>query len=230
MYYTVYKTTNLLNGKIYIGLHETEDINDTYLGSGILLKKSIAKYGYQNFKKEILFIFDNKTDMINKEKELVNEEFIKRRDTYNLSKGGFGLSTLSDASKRKAIKKMKVSLQKLDLTVRSKKRIKTQLSNDPECFTKIGEKSSKTQRNNYKNGYINPNQRLDDVIIKNNNGGVVYVCKRIELDDLCKQNGLPIRVIIKSLQQGGKPLYTEQGPRKEQYLMYKGWSATYKVS
>lgn len=230
MYYTVYKTTNLLNGKIYIGLHETEDINDTYLGSGILLKKSIAKYGYRNFKKEILFVFDNKTDMINKEKELVNEEFIKRRDTYNLSKGGFGLSTLSDASKRNAIKKMTASLQKLDLTVRSKKRIKTQLSNDPECFTKIGEKSSKTQQNNYKNGYINPNQRLDDVIIKNNNGEVVYVCKRIELETLCKQHGLPIRVLIKSLQQGGKPLYTEQRPMKDKYLIYKGWSATYSVS
>ena len=70
MFYTVYKTTNLLNNKIYIGLHETEDLNDSYLGSGILLKQAIKKYGSNNFKKEILFVYDNKIEMINKEKEL----------------------------------------------------------------------------------------------------------------------------------------------------------------
>ena len=59
MFYTVYKTTNLLNNKIYIGLHETEDLNDSYLGSGILLKQAIKKYGSNNFKKEIVVIESN---------------------------------------------------------------------------------------------------------------------------------------------------------------------------
>ena len=41
--YTVYKTTNLINGSIYIGVHKTSNINDTYIGSGKLLKSAIKK-------------------------------------------------------------------------------------------------------------------------------------------------------------------------------------------
>ena len=82
-HYLVYKTTCLLNGKVYIGQHQTYDINDNYLGSGRDLKEDIRKFGAENFKREILFDFDNFTDMDNKEKELVSEEFVKREDTYN---------------------------------------------------------------------------------------------------------------------------------------------------
>lgn len=66
-YFTIYKTTNLCNGKYYIGQHRTNNVNDDYLGSGIILKDAIKKYGKNNFKKEILFIFDNEYDM-NKKK------------------------------------------------------------------------------------------------------------------------------------------------------------------
>jgi len=89
-YFTVYKTTNLLNDKTYIGIHETYDLNDDYLGSGKYLKSAVNKYGPENFKREWLFIFDNKEDQLNKEKELVTEEFCSRDDTYNICVGGFG--------------------------------------------------------------------------------------------------------------------------------------------
>lgn len=87
-HYLVYKTTCLLNGKIYIGQHQTYDPNDNYLGSGIELNEDIDKFGRENFKREILFDFDNIEDMDNKEKELVTEEFIARPDTYNMRIGG----------------------------------------------------------------------------------------------------------------------------------------------
>ena len=90
MYFTVYKTTNLVNGKIYIGKHITEDPNDRYLGSGHLFYKAVRKYGVKNFKKEVLFIFDNEEEMLDKERELVNEEFIKDDSNYNLIVGGTG--------------------------------------------------------------------------------------------------------------------------------------------
>ena len=86
--YTIYKITNITNGKIYIGSHITTNLDDGYMGSGSNIKLDIKKYGLANFKKDILFVFENKEDMINKEIEIVNEEFIEREDTYNIIKGG----------------------------------------------------------------------------------------------------------------------------------------------
>jgi hypothetical protein len=89
--YYIYKTTNLVNGKIYIGYHASDNIEkDTYLGSGHLLKRAIEKHGKKNFKREILFEFDSQEEATTKEREIVNEEFIEREDTYNLCLGGFG--------------------------------------------------------------------------------------------------------------------------------------------
>lgn len=89
-YYLVYKTTNLVNGKIYIGKHETDNLDDGYLGSGILIRRAIEKYGKENFKREILFECSTREEMNAKEAELVNEEFLKRDDIYNLKQGGEG--------------------------------------------------------------------------------------------------------------------------------------------
>lgn len=90
MFYTIYKTTNLINGKIYIGKHETLDANDDYMGSGKNIKRALAKYGIENFKKEILFIFGNEEEMDFKEAELVTKEFVLEDTNYNICPGGQG--------------------------------------------------------------------------------------------------------------------------------------------
>jgi hypothetical protein len=90
MFYTIYKTTNKINGKIYIGKHQTKDLNDGYMGSGKHLKRAIAKYGIENFKREILFQFGTEAEMNAKEAELVTEDFCLREDTYNICAGGKG--------------------------------------------------------------------------------------------------------------------------------------------
>ena len=90
MFYIIYKVTNIANGKIYIGKHETVNIADSYLGSGIALKRAIKKYGKESFKKEILHVFKTAQEMDDKERELVTEEFVARKDTYNMGIGGEG--------------------------------------------------------------------------------------------------------------------------------------------
>jgi hypothetical protein len=89
-HYTLYEITNILNGNIYVGMHVTNDLDDGYMGSSNILNRAIEKYGISNFKKEYIYIFDNKDDMIKAESELVNEEFISRFDTYNIKLVGSG--------------------------------------------------------------------------------------------------------------------------------------------
>lgn len=92
--YLVYKITNRFNGKIYIGCHSTLNKNDRYMGSGVEIKEALKKEGRKSFVKEILFEFDNKEEMLLKEKELVTKEFCMREDTYNRIEGGGTYSTL----------------------------------------------------------------------------------------------------------------------------------------
>lgn len=139
--FTVYKVTNLLNNKIYIGYHITEDINDSYMGSNKHLKNSIKKYGLENFKKETLFIFDNYTDMVQKEVELVNESFVKRVDTYNKNlggKGGFYYINNNSEFKEKRIKSLKNTLKNTDLKQVISNTLKEYYSN-PENKEKVSD-------------------------------------------------------------------------------------------
>ena len=90
MFYTIYKITNQIDGKFYIGSHKTKDLNDVYMGSGKYLIHAQKKYGIENFKKEILFVFETAYEMYTKEAEIVNEDFLATENTYNLKIGGFG--------------------------------------------------------------------------------------------------------------------------------------------
>ena len=93
MIYYLYKTTNLINNKIYIGArsYNGDDINkDKYLGSGKLILLAIQKYGKQNFKKEILYICNDRQQLYIMQKNIVNQQFVKKIDTYNMCIGGSG--------------------------------------------------------------------------------------------------------------------------------------------
>lgn len=90
MYFTIYKVTNKINGKIYIGAHKTDDLNDGYMGSGQMIKNAIAKHGISFFDKEIIAIFSNVEEMYEYERKLVNQQFIASGKTYNIKEGGRG--------------------------------------------------------------------------------------------------------------------------------------------
>lgn len=90
MIHTVYKTTNTLNGKYYIGVHSTDDLNDDYLGSGKYLVRAIKKYGREVFEKEIIAVYENREHAFILEKLLVDTDAAKDKLTYNTRAGGGG--------------------------------------------------------------------------------------------------------------------------------------------
>ena len=229
-YYTIYQTTNLITNKIYIGLHVTKNPMDSYLGSGIFITKSIKKYGKENFKKDILFIYDNKEDMIKKEIEIVNSEFVKSSHTYNMSMGGYGLSTLTDDKKIETLKKMREAQNNMsaeDIKKKSDKRKNTILSKDPDAFKKIGKKSGNTQKKMYENGFISP-VRIETIVeIYNDMNEIMYKFPRYQLKEMCEKYNLPLRVLDISLKNKGIPLYLKQMSINEKFHKYKGWYAIY---
>lgn len=86
----IYKTTNIITGKFYIGMHSTFSLEDSYLGSGKRLWYSINKYGKENHKKEILEFCRDRIELKKREEEIVTEDFIKDNMCMNLMKGGKG--------------------------------------------------------------------------------------------------------------------------------------------
>lgn len=102
MFFYVYKLTNLVNSKIYIGCHQTKNLDDGYMGSGRRLNYAKRKYGVENFKKEILAFFETAEEMFAEEKKIVDREFLNRTDVYNLQPGGGG-GLCNEDHKRKFI-------------------------------------------------------------------------------------------------------------------------------
>lgn len=93
----IYKTINLINGKIYIGQDSKND--PSYFGSGLILGKSIEKYGIKNFKKEIIEVCKTKQELNIREVFWIDK--FKSTDKsigYNISKGGSGGDTFSNQS------------------------------------------------------------------------------------------------------------------------------------
>lgn len=102
MKYIVYQTVNKVNNKIYIGVHETElDEFDGYIGNGVSIYRpatylhpktpfqfAVKKYGIKNFIRTTIGEFNNEEDAYALEAQLVDENFLRRDDVYNLALGG----------------------------------------------------------------------------------------------------------------------------------------------
>jgi len=86
----MYRVTNNINNKIYVGVHKTKSLDDGYMGSGKIIRRAIAKHGLSNFSKVILETFDTSESMYAREAEVVDELFLLREDVYNLKRGGNG--------------------------------------------------------------------------------------------------------------------------------------------
>ena len=106
----IYKTSNLINGRIYVG--KDKHNNPKYLGSGNILKQAINKYGIENFQKEILEYCNTKEELSNREKywiDKLNSLYI--HGGYNLTKGGEGGDTFTNKPEElKTITRNKISI------------------------------------------------------------------------------------------------------------------------
>jgi hypothetical protein len=89
-YHYIYKTTCKVNGKYYVGMHSTSNLEDGYIGSGKRLWNSIKKHGRDNHSIEILEWFPDRSSLKNREKELVNESLLQDPMCMNLQLGGGG--------------------------------------------------------------------------------------------------------------------------------------------
>lgn len=138
MYYYLYQITNKVNGKIYVGVHSTPNIDDGYLGSGKHLCLAIDKHGKDMFDKTILRFFNSETEMYAAEAELVNSDFVNRKDVYNLREGGLGgwsfvhskkLHHGFTGKKHTAESKQKISESSRDRVVSEETKVKQSVNN-----------------------------------------------------------------------------------------------------
>lgn len=90
MFYIIYKTTNISNEKYYYGKHATDKIDDGYLGSGILIKAAVRKYGRASFVREIISFHLTIDEMNAAEASIITPEMLTDPQCYNLAKGGAG--------------------------------------------------------------------------------------------------------------------------------------------
>ena len=110
MYGYVYKTTNLINSKIYIGQHKSEIFDDNYFGSGKYLKNAINKYGEDNFTIEVIEWAEDKNSLNVLEKRWIRFYRNQNYVMYNIADGGEGgdvFSGLSDTDKKKRNEKLR---------------------------------------------------------------------------------------------------------------------------
>lgn len=115
----VYITTNIVNGKQYIGDHSTDNIDDGYIGSGKYLHRSIKKYSKENFDIEILEYFKTKQEAFDAQEKYIIEFNTLSPNGYNISpKGGYGVpgSFLNEETKQKISKTLKELPQEIKNT------------------------------------------------------------------------------------------------------------------
>lgn len=167
----IYKTTNLLNGKIYIGkrVYRKKD-DDWYLGSGVYLNRAIKKYGRKNFRKEIIEWCNNKDYLCEREIYWINHfNSINSKIGYNLSLGGDGGNVGKEAyikigNKLRGKKKPKEFGQKVSKALSGKPKSKEHNEKVRQALLgiprpkEVVEKMAKSIKSKYDNGWESPVQ------------------------------------------------------------------------
>ena len=184
-YNYIYLITNKINGKIYIGKHSTDKLNDYYIGSGVLFRKAIQKYGRENFTKEYLAFCDTE-EKLNWLERFYIKKYKAKEVGYNLSDGGEGPSGCS-WNKGKHNVYTQETLLKMSM---AQQKIKPKRISKEELITLINSFEQKPTVNEITNKYLETlDEEADDYNDK-------YVSKELmrhyiqdyELEDMIKIN------------------------------------------
>lgn len=152
-YHYVYQIENLIDGKIYVGKHSTDDLNDGYMGSGTLISRAIAKHGLENFRKTILRELASEEEALLFEAQIVDEDFVKRDDTYNLVMGGSQPSAVKGTPSYDKIYSSDNQRQKQRLGQEAIRRLK---DSDPDWTQRLKDNLSEAQRRTWREGKRKP--------------------------------------------------------------------------
>lgn len=224
MFYLIYKITNTVNNKIYIGKHKTKNKEDGYMGSGTVLKRAFEKYGVDKFVKEILYEFSSEEEMDNMERLIVDDDFIKREDTYNVmvgGSGGFGFinnNNLNNSANNHYMaenKRLEMLKNDDEFKKRFSEAVKSGLTE--EIIKQISESLKKTWKENgfpwtgrshteYTKRKIGEKNRTNHIGDKNSQYGTMWICntntnenKKIKNTDTIPGGWKKGRIINKSL-------------------------------
>ena len=89
-YNYIYRIICLKNGRYYIGMHSTNNLEDGYFGGGKRIKNSVKKHGKENHKKEILEFLKNREELRSREIQIINEDLLNDPLCMNINLGGDG--------------------------------------------------------------------------------------------------------------------------------------------
>ena len=137
-FHYLYKITNVINNKYYIGIHSTNNLNDGYFGSGVKIRNSVRYYGKESHIKEVLEYFEDRESLVNREIEIVNIDLIDDPLCMNVMRGGGLINE----------KHMKQFSEK------GGKAFKEKLTNDPEFNKQFSMMQSDKMKDLHKNGKI----------------------------------------------------------------------------
>jgi GIY-YIG catalytic domain/NUMOD3 motif len=127
----IYKTTNLINGKFYVGKDERN--KSDYLGSGINLNRAIKKYGRENFIKETIEVCSTKEELIEREKYWIKETRAQELG-YNIADGGWGGNTISEENKERILNGFKGGKHTPETRERIRKTREEKKKQNPDAY------------------------------------------------------------------------------------------------
>lgn len=214
MHHIVYLTTNLVNQKIYVGVHSTYNLNDGYLGKGTAIKNARKKYGHTSFKRQILYFCLTREDAFEIESNIVDTSFVLREDTYNLTNGGVesydhkknpnrmkfkhiyaenarnGYASMSDADKQRMFDNRKKTLDQPHIKLKHQTNTKTGMANMTDT-QKAQMKTNMKGNNNNKRKWVISNAFGYEYIIE-------------DLKTFCLTNGISYNFMFYTLRKTKK--------------------------